>query len=76
MINSEYMEADVTEQGIIIPKEWLSGIKKVQMCKPNDRIMIASVLDKDPILKLGRNPVSCGAMDASSNPDKYLYGDL
>lgn len=76
MINSEYMKADVTEQGITIPKEWLSGIKKVEIRKENNAIMIVPALENDPILNLGSNPVSCGITDASDNSDKYLYGKL
>ena len=76
MINSEYMKADVTEQGITIPKEWLSGIKKVEIRKKKNIIMIVPASENDPILNLGSNPVSCGIIDASNNTDKYLYGKL
>ena len=65
MINSEYMKADVTEQGITIPKEWLSGIKKVEIHKENNIIMIVPEIANDPILNLGSNPVLCGIIDAS-----------
>ena len=30
---------------------------------------------EDPILQLGRNPVSGGPRDGSTNHDLYLYGD-
>ncbi len=76
MINSEYMKANVTDQGLIIPKEWLSGINRVEVHKENNMITIVPASENDPILHLGSNPVSCGITDASDNPDKYLYEKL
>jgi hypothetical protein len=32
--------------------------------------------DEDPIWGLGRNPVSTGVVDGSTNLDHYLYSDL
>jgi hypothetical protein len=32
--------------------------------------------DEDPVWGLGRNPVSTGVVDGSTNLDHYLYGDL
>jgi hypothetical protein len=35
--------------------------------------MVVPEVKKNPIFRLGTNPVSCNAPDASENPDKYIY---
>lgn len=37
-------------------------------------LTVSPLLEEDPIWALGSNPVTCGAPDASSQPDRYLYG--
>jgi len=66
------MISNVTEQGIVIPKEWLIGIEKVEIRKKNNRITIIPVEKDDPIFKLGENPVSCGITNGSEEHDKYI----
>ena len=66
--------SNVTEQGLVIPKEWLIGIEKVELLKKNDIITIRPVEKEDPIFQLGTKPVSCGITDGSEEPDKYIYG--
>lgn len=70
------MKASVTKQGLIIPKEFLEGIKEVEIQKENNKISIIPIVTDDPILKLGTHPVSCGIADASEKHDKYLYGTV
>jgi len=68
------MKAVVTEQGLIIPRELLEGVKEVEIQKENDKISIIPIVSDDPILSLGTHPVACGVPEASEKHDKYLYG--
>ncbi len=77
-LSEEKMEknliSDVTEQGLLIPKEWLIGIEKVELFKKNDIITITPVEKDDPIFQLGTKPVSCKITDGSEEHDNYIYG--
>ncbi len=68
------MKAKVTEQGIVIPKEFLEGIDEVEIRKEANLIVIVPTINKDPILGLGQDPVACDMPDASEHHDRYLYG--
>lgn len=68
------MKATVTEQGLTIPKEFLEGIREVEIQKENNRISIIPLPERDPIFNLGIHPVACGISDASTKHDKYIYG--
>ena len=68
------MRAKVTEQGVVIPRDWLAEVEEVEIREEDGRIVITPVPREDPILALGRNPVDCGAPDASERHDRYLYG--
>lgn len=70
------MKAKVTEQGVVIPKEFLEGIEEVEIRKENGSIVVVPTSTSDPILELGKHPVVCGAPDASEHHDKYLYGSV
>lgn len=72
------MQANVTEQGVTIPKLWLEGIDKVEILKEGDRvILIPVVTDKpDPIWGLGTQPVEDDISDASENLDLHIYGPI
>jgi len=67
------MKAKVTEQGVVVPKEFLEGAEEVEIRKENGLIMIIPTTKGDPILELGKHPVMCGAPDASEHHDRYLY---
>ena len=67
------MKARVTEQGVVIPKELLVGVEEVEIQQEANLIVIISTTRNDPILELGKDPVTYGAPDASENHDKYLY---
>lgn len=77
-ISEEKMEknriSNVTEQGLLIPKDWLTGIERVELFKRDNIITIKPVVQDDPIFHLGKNPVSCGITDGSENHDKYTSG--
>lgn len=68
------MKAKVTEEGIVIPKEFLEGIEEVEIRKADGLVVIVPTTKSDPILDLGQHPVQCGAPDASEHHDRYLYG--
>lgn len=67
------MKAKVTKKGVIVPKEFFTGIEEVDILKEDGRIIIVPVFMNDPIFDLGKDPVTCNAPDASENHDKYLY---
>ncbi|MBI5676598.1 MAG: hypothetical protein HZC48_12390 [Nitrospirae bacterium] len=68
------MKAAVTENGVVIPKKLLKGVKEVEIQKEDNKISVIPILTKDTLLKLGTHPVICGITDASEKHDKYLYG--
>ena len=66
--------SDVTEQGLLIPKEWLIGVEKVDVFKKNNIITIIPLKKDDPLFELGTKPVSCGITNGSEEHDNYIYG--
>ena len=64
--------SNVTEQGLLIPREWLIGIEKVKFFKKDNIIAIRPVEEDDPIFQLGTKPISCGITDSSQNHDNYI----
>jgi len=68
------MVAKVTEQGLLIPRHLLRGIKQVEIRRGKNRITLVAARRVDPIRQLGRQPITCGLSDASVNHDRYLYG--
>ena len=67
------MRTKVTENGVLIPKEWLEGIDEVDIQKTQNMILVMPVQADDPILDLGKQPVVLEVEDASLNHDRYLY---
>jgi virulence-associated protein VagC len=68
------MKVRVTENGLIVPKEFLRGIEEVEIRKTDNLVVIVPTTKTDPILALGENPVECDAPDGSERHDRYLYG--
>ncbi len=68
------MKAKVTEQGLLIPKQFLQGIQEVEIRQQNGVLLIVPIGKTDPILQLGSEPVVDTIDDASINHDHYLYG--
>ena len=66
------MKAEVTEQGVLIPKELLKGITQVEIRKRNNLILVIPLSGVDPIFQLGQNPVSDDLTDASANHESYI----
>ena len=71
--SEEAMRTEVTDQGLLIPKQFLEGIKEVEIRKEKDRILVIPITSDDPILQLGRNPITDDVTDASVNHDRYIY---
>ena len=67
------MRTKVTENGVLIPKEWLEGIDEVDLQKTQNMIIVVPVQEDDPILNLGKQPILLDVEDASINHDRYLY---
>jgi hypothetical protein len=67
------MRTKVTEHGVLIPKMLLEGIDEVEIRQERNVIIIMPVMADDPILDLGRQPVTIDVDDASANHDRYLY---
>jgi len=67
------MKTKVTEQGVVVPKKFLKGIKEVEIRKDNGVILVVPV-SEDPILALGSQPIADEITDASRDHDRYLYG--
>ena len=67
------MSTKVTENGVLIPKEWLEGIHEVDIQKTQNMIIVVPVQAEDPILNLGKQPILLDVEDASLNHDRYLY---
>ena len=67
-----HMKTKVTEQGVIVPKRFLKGIKEVEIRKDNSVILVVPVTE-DPIFELGSQPIADDIEDASENHDTYIY---
>jgi hypothetical protein len=67
------MKTKVTEQGVMVPKRFLKGIKEVEIRK-NDGVILVVPVAEDPILALGSQPIADEITDASRHHDRYLYG--
>jgi len=67
------MRIAVTEQGVVIPRDWFPDIQEVDVEKTRDAIIVRSNLARDPILDMGKNPVDCEIADGSEQHDRYLY---
>jgi hypothetical protein len=67
------MKTKVTEQGVLVPKKYFKGIEEVEIRKERNLVVVAPIMD-DPILQLGRRPISDDVEDASENHDQYIYG--
>ncbi len=67
------MRTEVTDEGLVIPKKFLVGVKEVEIRKENNVILIIPIVSEDPIFQLGRDPITDDITDASINHDKYIY---
>lgn len=56
----------------MIPKQFLEGIQEVEIRQQNVLLLIVPILNDDPILQLGSEPILDNVDDASINHDRYL----
>jgi hypothetical protein len=69
------MKISVNDNGLLIPKRLLKGVKEVEIRKERHLIVIEpTALTDDPIAELGKHPIASGTIDGSLNHDEYLYG--
>lgn len=66
------MIARVTKRGVTIPKKLLPATDRVDIRREGSVLLVVPVPDADPLLRLGEDPVSCEAPDASEHHDRYL----
>jgi hypothetical protein len=74
LIKENLMRIAVTDQGVIIPRDWFPDVEEVNVEKTRDAVVVRPNLAHDPVLELGKNPVDCGISDGSEQHDRYLYG--
>lgn len=81
----------VTDQGVLIPKQWLGTATEVEVRRENGHIVVDAIAapeaepakaeppgydpNDDPIWSWGSDPIDIGITDGSVNLDKYVYGD-
>jgi virulence-associated protein VagC len=70
------MRVNVTDQGLTIPKEFLTGIRSVEIRQENGQIILTPTIEDDPIWGLGSDPISLGIPDAAENHDHHIYGSV
>jgi hypothetical protein len=68
------MKAKVGDEGLLLPRDLFGGIEEVEIRRDDNVITITPSLEDDPILGLGKHPVTCGISDGSERHDQYLYG--
>ncbi len=59
------MRINVTDQGVLIPRDWFPDVEAVDVEKTRDAVVVRPNLVRDPILELGKNPVDCCISDGS-----------
>jgi virulence-associated protein VagC len=74
LTGAENMRSKVTEQGVVLPKQWFPGVDEVDIRRENNRVVVVPFRGDDPISELGKNPLTVDVDDASDNHDRYLYG--
>ena len=77
----------VTDQGVVVPKNWFGQAKEVVVRNENGRVNLEPVAAQAPVTSasappklasiwdLGTDPIMDDAItDSSTNHDRYLYG--
>lgn len=68
------MKTKVSDQGVLIPKEFFIGVEEVEIRQEDHGVIVTPIMQDDPILQLGTEPIDDEITDASSNHDRYIYG--
>jgi len=58
---------------LLIPRELLEGFDEVEIRKEDHALLVPPITNDDPILRLGKEPVTFEIDDASIPHDRYLY---
>jgi hypothetical protein len=66
------MKTRATNEGLLIPKEFLGGHEEFDIVQEENQIRIVPIQTEDSILGLGSNPVDVGETDVSVRHDDYL----
>jgi virulence-associated protein VagC len=67
------MRMIVTDQGVLIPKQLLEGVQEVEILSQQGILLVLPIGQSDPILQLGKEPITDSVEDASIHHDRYLY---
>lgn len=68
------MKISVSDNGVLVPKRLLKGVKEVEVRRERNLIVIEpTVHTDDPITELGKHPIASGATDGSLKHDEFLY---
>lgn len=74
MMTAGAVRLQVSDEGVVIPREMLPNVKEVDVRKEGGAMVLTPLPDPDdPIWELGNDPVVCGLPDASENHDRYIY---
>ena len=73
MMTAGAVRLQVSDEGVVIPREMLPNVKEVDVRKEGGVILTPLPDPDDPIWELGNDPVVCGLPDASENHDRYIY---
>ena len=68
------MKLSVTDDGVLLPKQWFPGVSEVEVRRENGSVVIVPADAPDPIYELGTQPIKSDVDDASVNHDRYLSG--
>ena len=68
------MKVKVTQRGVTIPRRMLGDAIEVEVRAEEGRVVLTPVLEADPILGLGNEPITTRAPDGAQHHDRHLYG--
>jgi hypothetical protein len=66
------MRTKVSENGVLIPKDLLTGITEVDIRKKNGVIIVSPAGKNDSMDDIGKEPVAYGTPDASEDLEEHL----
>lgn len=69
------MKLNVTDKGLLIPKELLGESQEVEVIQEQGQIIITTLQPQPSIWQLGTNPVTADVTDLAENHDQYLYNE-
>ena len=67
------MRAKVTTRGLWIPNRLLEGFHEVEILRQQKGILVVPLPTDDPILQLGKSPITVPESDAAEHHDRYVY---